>query len=170
MLSAELAKKSKVLEDFAKPFVKRIAKKLKEQLCAESPLRTKFQVNLVPQGELPFYDNNSKTFYYEGRVSKTSARRLLIPLFEIECHPLISYSILEKLSPKKIIESFLKISTEILEKEKGIYNKIMEAAENKKGKGKFVIKVDLTVIPSVQPEKNLVGFFIFEHVGVAYTL
>jgi hypothetical protein len=185
--------RQKILNKFAQPYIIPIWQILKTELYAKSPLRTNFQIRPLDDGELSVYENEKKAYYYDvdndikpvniieiagGQYERkfvalhphclSKAKLVHVPLFEIGCNPLMPYKKAIKLSQEDVLRSFIKENT-ILEQEQNFYTKFKKCLPKSiKGQGVFAIRVDLTVLPAVDPKEDLIGFSIFEQIGILF--
>lgn len=156
----------KELASFSDRYISPIKAALKEQLYSESPLRNKFQVRPLDEGELPIFKSKKVAYTLnedKESLMKVVAKYVCVPLFETSCMVGISINDLKGMEDSEIIGKFLSSIT-ILEEERRHYKKISSCL--KKGKGIFVIKMDIQVVTCVDPQENKVGFSVFEHVGL----
>ena len=110
------------------------------------------------------YSEDQPLTHYKGY------KKMCVPFFEIACNPQALYdSNLKDQPAQRTLDFFISSATKtMLEKERKIFKKLKRYLKN--GKGIFVLRVDLTVLPALDPDKNLVGFSIFEQVGAAVVM
>jgi hypothetical protein len=178
----------KDLADFAIRFSEPLKIALKEQLYAKSPLRNEFQIRPLEGGETPIYENRKRVYvvregadmavWVKGGYCPSAAlhssfahlgiegKLFLVPLFEIASNPLFPFSSFSGMSNKEILTTMFSskgCKGSILEEEIKWYKKMKKYH----GKGIFVIRTDLQVLVSNEPKKQLIGYSIFEQIGIA---
>lgn len=144
-----------------------LKKALKDELYEKSPLRNKFQVRPLDEGEILWFKcvSEGHVINEEGvKISRVKKPAIYVPLFEISCYIKLHDDFL-KIEKQKLLDSLTK-QAKILKKEKELYEQLKKF----KGKGIFVIRIDLQVLQvlcyNVKKSKDF-GFAIFEQVGVA---
>ena len=181
-----ILKLQKEMTDFCSPFISHLKAGVKEGLYLESPLRNEFQVRPCSDGELPIFRNMKKAYFIgengEDVMETTGGKRgefniglnhcrkykrMFIPFFEIACNPEIPFDANLKNKPAQETLDFLITSVKkaLLEKETKLFKKLKKYL--KTGKGIFCFRVDVEVLPAVDPECNRIGFSVFEQVGAA---
>jgi len=160
-LKSEMAK-------FAMEHVVWLKQEIKTELYDKSPLRNKFQVRPLGNGEIGSFKIKRGGFYLNEcatKVEKVSGKKwMLIPLFEIACCPEFPYKEVKGLKQDALVEKFAKACYPMLKEETRLYKDIRR--QSKTGKGIFIIRTDLQVLPANYPEKGLIGYSVFENVGI----
>jgi hypothetical protein len=153
------------LEKFAQNLCPDLQLAILRNLRNNSLLRNNARIDHLLIGELPSYSCNSEAYTTDGDgqfILTVKAKHVLIPIFEVAENPEIPYNELEKLNKEEVIKKFLEKS-KILNTENELFSSLKEYS----GKLIMQIKTDLAVLSAVDDEKNLIGFSIFEQIGVA---
>lgn len=173
------------------PFIPHLRAGVKEGLYLESPLRNEFQVRPCADGEFPIFRNVKKA-YYIGENGKDvmeviggktdfflrsksgyfithckKYKKMSVPFFEIACNPVMPFDDDLKGKPvQEVLDFFIaSVKKGFLEEETKLFKKLKRYL--KTGKGVFCLRVDVCVLPAVDPENNRIGFSVFEQVGAA---
>jgi hypothetical protein len=148
-------KKSNQLQLFAL----KLQAQIKEDLYRNSPLRNKFQVRPVEQGEVKTFENakNARIMNESFLIEKIKNKSAIVPFFQLDC----SDKLLITLESYKSKSNYKTIYEDMLNQEKMIF-KAFKKHLTKKKQGILLILSDFKVYVN---DKNI-GFTASEQIGV----